>query len=433
MNLDFRTLISGKNQVLVIGAGRSGIAATKLLLKHKVPVSLFDDNQHEKLRFFKDCDLKESSLLRTYFGGTFPELENIKAVILSPGVNPDHQLVRWGKINQVPTISEIDLAVLYLPGQKMIGVTGTNGKSTTTAMLENILNCAGFKAVACGNIGLPLCEVAIKEQVFDYLVVELSSFQLEVSSLIKLLCAIIVNITPDHLDRHKSFNDYVNAKLKIASLLKDDGILVINRSLSPFIMNPGLQHVWFDAKNFGVDNLAFLENTSIVGHHNQENAMAATVSACQLGINEQHILAGLNTFKPLPHRCELVGIKNGITFINDSKGTTVEAVKKALTMYPAPTHLLLGGIEKGEDFSPLKAFFNVKGYYVYGQAKAKILADLNSSLATDHSNLEAALKAACIKAQAGDVVILSPGCASYDQFDDYYHRGETFKKLVMEI
>lgn len=294
-------------------------------------------------------------------------------------------------------------------------------------MMENILNASGVRAVACGNLGRPFCD-AVLESAVDYLVVELSSFQLESSALLRLDGAIIVNITPDHLDRHASFAEYLAAKLKIATLLNAGAPLVAHDSLEIYHLSSA--HYFS-----GYNHCAFLKEWQPRGFHNRENGMAAATLAHCLGIGEQAIARGLLTFKALPHRCEIVCEHNGILFVNDSKGTTVEAVKKALSSFAQPTHLLLGGMAKGEDFGELSqsVFPQVKSYYVYGRDQQKILTDLQTHAAHSHDDLSCALRAAVARAQAGDAILLSPGCASYDQFVDYQHRGQVFKTLAQEL
>jgi|SRR5579871_1377613 len=422
-------------KVLVIGAGRSGIAATKLLLKNDLTVDLFDDHKLEHLRFFNDASLSDEKNLKTHFGAkTDVILTGFAAVILSPGVSLDHVLVKRAQAGNVPVLSEIDLASIFSPPHVMIGITGTNGKSTTTAMITSILNASGRKAVACGNIGIPLSDMVLKYQGPDlsYFVVELSSFQLETTSLAKLDRAVILNMTPDHLDRYESLDAYERAKCKIRGLLKKDGLLMVNESLKnhPLLINSFF--AWFSSEQFGDGKFRHLAESQIVGDHNRENAAAAVMVATSLGLKPDHIDQGLQDFRPLPHRCEIIANRDGITYINDSKGTTVVAVRRALSMFRSPTHLLLGGIEKGEDFSQLSPdhFSHIAGYYVFGQAAPKIMSELNSSKANLADNLKNAFTLAQSRAKHGDIVLLSPGCASFDQFNDYHHRGETFRALV---
>lgn len=386
--------------VLIIGAGRSGKAAFKLLQKHGISALLFDDYIKEYKIL---CDLSE-----------------VSAVVLSPGIDRSHALVKEALRLGIQVINELELAALFLPDYKMIGITGTNGKSTTTVMLESILQSAGIKAKACGNLGIPLSEIACCEEIFDHFLVELSSFQLETISKLKLDAAIILNITPDHLDRYSSVAQYRDAKLKIISLLKPEGLLVVNEQVGP---------VDYPCTYFSSAGPFEHIRQIILGEHNQENAFAASLIAKFLGLSDAQIINGLKSFKPLPHRCEEIGEYRGITYINDSKGTTVVAVMKALSMIKKPIHLLLGGIDKGEDFKALNRlnFPQIKDFYVFGQSKSKITQEL--SLSCSYPDLKSAVVEAEKRAMPGDVILLSPGCASYDQFDNYEHRGDTFRDI----
>lgn len=392
--------------ILIIGAGRSGRAAQKLLKEHKIKTIIFDD----------------------YLDGLQPEvaMKDLSAVILSPGIDRSHRLIKDALVQGIPVLNELDLATLFMPQKKMIGITGTNGKSTTTVMLESMLKASGRKAVSIGNLGTPLCEILPLQEEIEYFLVEISSFQLETLFLLKLDAAIILNITPNHLDRYQSFADYKDAKLKIISLLKPHGQLFINQNLSPIAFE---NTSYFSLADTGFDQLKSLT----WGEHNQENAIAAFHAAKFLGLSDEEIFSGLKSFKALPHRCEHLGVHHGIAYINDSKGTTVVSVMKALSMVKSPVHLLLGGIDKGEDFSALsiKNFPHIQGYYIYGQSRHKIACDISSPMASIHADLKSALALAQNKAQAGDTILLSPGCASYDQFDNFGHRGDVFKKIVL--
>lgn len=416
--------------VVVIGAGKSGLAATRLLLKHGAYVMLYDDKEPRLTSL--DDDLAGHEHLTLHCGPNSVLLnESIAAAVLSPGIDSLHPLVQHIIDQNIPIYNEIDVALELLPPHTIIGITGTNGKSTTTVMMESILIAAGFKAIACGNLGTPLCELALLPFNYETIVLELSSFQLEALRNIKLAGALIINITPDHLDRYDSFASYQQAKLNIASLLTPNGVLVLHESLAHHQLD--LKNIRpFSGTQFGKGDYGFLSEAKIYGEHNQENAVGAATLALALGIDRKAIIKGLNSFKPLPHRCEVVAQMHGITFINDSKGTTVVSVEKALSMLQKPTHLLLGGIEKGEDFAALSSrnFPHVKGYYVYGQSKSKIAAELNSDKVHSCMDLSEAFHTALHNAIKGDLILLSPGCASYDQFDNYQHRGECFRELV---
>lgn len=391
-------------KVLVIGAGRSGKAALKLLFHHQKNALIYDD----------------------FVEGLKPQfkMEEISCVILSPGIDRNHPLVVMALKQNIPILNEMELAALFLPQAKMVGITGTNGKSTSTVMLEAIFLSANLKAKACGNLGVPLSELALLEEKFDYFLIELSSYQLETISRIKLDAAIILNITPDHLDRYKTFEAYKDAKLSIIKLLKPNGLLVINEHID---------EVDFLNKIYLTKAIDPKIKQVILGEHNQENAQACAMVAHFFGVDQQQIIHGLTNFKPLPHRCEFVGEHKGIRFINDSKATTVVAIMKALSMIKSPVHLLLGGMDKGEDFSQIEqaAFPQIKGYYAFGRSASKIARELE--LKDTYADLTTAFTKALSHAQKGDTILLSPGCASFDQFDNYAHRGDVFKTLVSKL
>ena len=424
------------SHVLVVGAGKSGIAATRLLLKEGKHVTLYDDKPQSQLALLDDTLIAHKYLILACGKNAQLDINGFDAAVISPGVPFSHIVVEALKAHGIPLFNEIEVALSFLPAHKLLGITGTNGKSTTTVMMESVLKAAGIKAIACGNLGTPLCELALKPFPYEYAVLELSSYQLEALQHIKLDGAIIINITPDHLDRYQSFEHYQNAKLRIMQFLKGGSPMVVNHLLSHLIQ-PRTQGVndFFNGNQFGMGDFAFLKKTPIVGAHNQENALAVAMLSLRLGIPKDAIIEGLTNFQPLPHRCEIVACKNGITFINDSKGTTVVAVQYALSMYKKPTHLLLGGIDKGENFADLawKNFPQIQAYYVFGKSSPKIMHELASTKAQSFANLHDAFHAALKQAHEGDIILLSPGCASFDQFDNYQHRGQVFRDLVIEI
>jgi UDP-N-acetylmuramoylalanine--D-glutamate ligase len=431
------SFFSSPKKILIIGAARSGIAAAKFLLKKGMEITLYDDKELSQLKYFQESSLKNEPKINTFFNTRGLLQKDFEAVVLSPGISLHHPLVVEAINNKIPITNEIDLAYLFLPSHKMIGITGSNGKSTTTIMVESILRNQGIRAHACGNLGLPLCELAISNKVKknDYLVVELSSFQLESIALAKLDAAIIINITPNHLDRYKSYNDYKNAKLKIISLLKPDGFLVCNKNIKNFDKVNSFKVISFSTNDFHNEEFPFFKKFKVKGEHNRENALAAGLAMMHLNFTQESIIKGINSFKPLAHRCEKIAVKNGVTFINDSKATTVVSVERALSIFNRPVHLLLGGKSKGENFSSLtqKKFPNIKDYYIYGHAKEKIIKDLNLFNTESYETLKDATISAFNGAKSGDIILLSPGCASYDQFDDYEHRGKTFRKIAEQL
>jgi UDP-N-acetylmuramoylalanine--D-glutamate ligase len=420
--------LNNKSQVLVLGAGLSGIAATKFLLSRDIAVLLFDDKKKPELKLLDEALLNNGNL--TVHAGLGPLVidNSFQFVVCSPGVSPSHPLIKQARDKKLPIINEIDLAYNFLEPVQIIGITGTNGKSTTTVMLESIFKAAGFETIACGNLGMPLCHLLLSKHKYEVIVLELSSFQLELLNDLRLDGAIITNITPDHLDRYRTLTSYKNTKLRIASLLKPNASLVLPSNLMKDVNKYNCNKIAFDiddyAKHFG--------DLEINGQHNQENAIAAAMLAKSLGIENSFINKGILSYVPLPHRCEVIANKGGVLYVNDSKGTTVVSVAKALSMWPRPTHLLLGGVDKGEDFVLLEEgnFPHIKGYYVFGQAKTKILKDLGSNKAQGFFDLHEAFLFAAKVAKAGDLILLSPGCASYDQFDNFEQRGVRFRELV---
>jgi UDP-N-acetylmuramoylalanine--D-glutamate ligase len=419
-------LIAGGKTVAVMGAGISGVAAARLLLARGHDVCLIDDRPLEALRHFQNAQLT-SPKLYTHFGAPFVgDLAEFACLVVSPGVALSHPVVQAGRKAKTPILSEIDLAWMFLKPIKAIGITGTNGKSTTTSLVAHLLRQAGLKVFAGGNLGEPLCDLACSMATRpEYLVLELSSYQLETIKELKLEAAVILNLSQDHVERHQTLAGYAQAKAEIFSLVSPGGLKLLN-DLVPTSLIEGT-----DATRFTTLAQDWAAH-GIVGSHNQENASAAILIAQFCGLSPEAINAGLKTFTGLPHRCEKVGIKDGVEYVNDSKGTNVVAVEKALTMSSKPTHLLLGGIDKGEDFGALspKHFPHVVAYYVYGQSRQKILKDLKGQNTFVCENLAEAVSLAQARARPGELILLSPACASWDQFANFAERGELFKSLV---
>jgi UDP-N-acetylmuramoylalanine--D-glutamate ligase len=337
-------------------------------------------------------------------------LDRVDVIVKSPGVPGEAPLVVAARQRGIPVWSEIELGYSLLPDAKFIGVTGTNGKTTTTELLGAILRAAGRNVAVAGNVGTPLTSVRSA----DWVVCELSSFQLEDVHELACEVAVLLNLEPDHVDRHGSFEAYRDAKLRIFERSRAQ---VVPRGL-------GLPGVEFSAD----DDLP--AEPLIRGAHNRENAAAATAAARAAGIADEHIAAVLLTFPGVPHRLELVGERGGVRYVNDSKATNVPAALRALAAYADdPVHLILGGSPKGEDFAPLAAAIgaNVKSVHLIGE-EAERLAELIDG--HRDGTLKAAVEHAAQLAQPGDVVLLSPACASYDQFANFEERGDAFRRLV---
>jgi len=337
-------------------------------------------------------------------------LDGVDVVVKSPGVPGEAPLVVAARERGIAVWSEIELGYTLLPDAKFVGVTGTNGKTTTTELLGAIFRAAGRDVAVAGNVGTPLTSVHSA----DWVVCELSSFQLEDVHELSCDVAVLLNLEPDHVDRHGSFDAYRAAKL---SIFERSRAQVVPRGL-------GLPGIEFSA----ADDLP--AEPLIRGAHNRENAAAATAAARVAGIADEHIAAGLLTFPGVPHRLELVGERDGVRYVNDSKATNVAAALRALAAYAdEPVHLILGGSPKGEDFTPLAAALgpNVKSVHLIGEEAERIGQVIDGHRDGD---LETAVAHAARLAEPGDVVLLSPASASYDQFENFEQRGEAYRRLV---
>jgi len=374
----------------VLGLARSGKAAVGALARRGVEVTSADRE------LGNDGDL---SLL-----------DDVELLVKSPGVPRDAPLVAEAERRGVPIWSEVELGHRLL-GPRLLGVTGTNGKTTTSELLGVMLG-----APVAGNVGRALTELDGRLQPGDWVVCELSSFQLEDVHELACEIAVLLNLEPDHLDRHGSFEAYREAKLRIFERARTK---IVPRGL-------GLEGIEFSADD------PLPAEPLMRGAHNRENAAAATAAAREAGVGEERIAEALRTFPGVPHRLELVRELSGISYVNDSKATNVAAALRALAAYAdEPVHLILGGSRKGEDFAPLAAALggNVKSVHLIGETADELAAVMPQ--AQRDGELARALDA--IEAEPGDVVLLSPACASYDQFRDFEERGEEFRRLVQNL
>ena len=341
-------------------------------------------------------------------------LDGVDVVVKTPGVPPRMPLLAAARGRGVPVWSEVELGFRLLPGSRFVGVTGTNGKTTTTALLGAIFRAAGRHVTVAGNIGVPL--TSVREA--DWVVCELSSFQLEDVHLFSCAVAVLLNLEPDHLDRYDSFEEYRDAKLRIFERAR---ARVVPRGLG------------VDGIEFAADDPLPAE-PRIRGAHNRENAAAATAAARAAGIGDDAIAEALRTFPGVPHRLEDVGEAAGVRFVNDSKATNVAAARRALAAYAdEPVHLILGGSLKGESFTPLAEAIgpNVRSIHLVGAAAEELAATIPA--AHDDGTLACAVEHAAAEAAAGDVVLLSPACASYDQYANFEERGDHFRSLVAAL
>ncbi len=360
-------------------------------------------------------------------GADDPELlDGVDLLVKSPGVPPAAPLAAAARERGVTVWSEVELGFRLL-ANPILGVTGTNGKTTTSELLGDIFRAGGKDVAVAGNVGRPLTGLDGALGEGAWIVCELSSFQLEDVDTFRPHIAVLLNLAPDHLDRHETFEDYRAAKLRIFENQTADDVAVVPRGFGP--IPGGARRIEFSLE----DELP--AEPGIPGEHNRENAAAATVAARAAGVPDDAIAAGLSSFAGVPHRLELVREVGGVRFVNDSKATNPEAAERALSAYPPGIRLILGGSRKGIPFERL-----AKRAAASGVAQAYLIGDSADEIAealaaegvrfTYSRDLPTAVKDAFRDADPGEVVLLSPACASYDQFRDFEERGERFRELV---
>ena len=404
-------------RVLVVGLARSGLAAAGALARRGVHVVAADRSPDPEVGRLADLGVE----LRL---GTEEEalLEGMDVVVKSPGVPAESPLVTGARSRGIPVWSEVELGYRILPdGVRLVGVTGTNGKTTTTELLGAILRADGRPVEVAGNVGRALTDAAEGAAEGSWIVCELSSFQLEDVHTLACDVAVLLNLEPDHLDRHGTFEHYREAKLRI-----------FERARAKVV-----------PQGFAVDGIEFSADDPlpaeplIPGRHNRENAAAATAAARATGVPDDLIAQALATFPGVPHRLELVRELHGVRWINDSKATNTAAARRGIAAYDAPLRLILGGSVKGEDFGPFARELppNVRSIHLIGTAADELAAALDAvdRVYVRAGDLPTAVAQAAADAEAGDVVLLSPACASYDQFANFEERGDTFRRLVEEL
>jgi UDP-N-acetylmuramoylalanine--D-glutamate ligase len=411
-------------KVTVVGLARSGVAAARALDALGAVVTVTDKKPLDQLSA-QVAALGNGRIPVEAGGHPDRVFSNADLIVLSPGVPKIPQILEAQR-RGVPVISELELAWL-LSDSPYVGITGTNGKSTVTTLVGLMLERAHKKVLVAGNIGNALTEDTALLRNQDWIVAELSSFQLEDIETLRPRIAVLLNLAPDHLDRHSSLEDYRSAKLRIFENQGKRDVAVVPRGFGPI---PG------KAKRieFALDDPLPAE-PSIPGDHNRENAAAATAAARAAGIDDDAIGAGLARFEGVPHRLELVREVNGVRFVNDSKATNPEAAERALSAYPPGIRLILGGSRKGIAFTDLAKRASTAGVaqaYLIGDSADEIAEALAAAGVrfTYSRDLATAVQDAYRDAEPGEVVLLSPACASYDQFRDFEERGDLFRELV---
>jgi UDP-N-acetylmuramoylalanine--D-glutamate ligase len=439
--------------VVVLGAARSGLAAAAALCRHGAKVVISDRKPIAELA---EAAAEAARMGADMAPGGHPMalLEACDLLLLSPGVPGNNAFVKAARAKGIRIWSEIELAYRLSP-RRWLAVTGTNGKTTTTSLLHAMFKSAGFPALLGGNIGAALADRVEDAPPEAPVVAELSSFQLEEVGEFKPFVAVWTNLTPDHLDRYPDLEAYAAAKARIHQSMDSREHLVSNAQ-DPIVERHCQSSravrwrfargeevacgaweqggtLWLREPGSAPLSLMPLAELKLRGPHNLENALAAVCAAAAFGLPVSAITAALRSFEGVEHRLEPAGSVNGVRFVNDSKATNVDSVMKALESFEEPVHLILGGRDKAGDFAALKPLLKarVKAVYSIGEAAATIARQLDGCVPLhDCKDLENAMRQAYGAAKPGEWVLLSPGCASFDQFNDYEHRGRVFKDLV---
>jgi UDP-N-acetylmuramoylalanine--D-glutamate ligase len=442
-------------RVLVVGLGKSGVASALFLKSRDARVTVSDSKPEAELRNEILLLLEHGITVETGGHGdrTFRDQD---LIVVSPGVPVDApQLVQARSLGE-KVIGEIELAAQFLPGP-VAAITGANGKTTTTTLTGEILAAAMIPVLVGGNIGTPAISFVDQATPNTWIVLEVSSFQLETVVEFRPRIAVILNITPDHLDRHKTFANYVGAKARIFENQGPEDFTVLNADdpTTVDLAERTLAQRFLFSRKKEIGMGAFLRNAHIFfrdgqleqqimplseiplkGAHNLENVLAAISVGMLTGAHPEQIRQAVRDFKAVEHRLEFIATIAGVDYYNDSKATNVDATIKALESFPANIHLILGGKDKGSDYAVLNDLLRarVKRVYTIGAAAAKIESHIQGAAEIDRAEtLETAVQRASASASAGDVVLLAPACSSFDQFQNYEHRGRVFKEAVRSL
>jgi UDP-N-acetylmuramoylalanine--D-glutamate ligase len=440
--------------VAIIGLGKSGVAAARLLAREGVRVYASDASDHpyagEAAEALKSVPWVDVEIGRHDLN----KIRQAAGLVVSPGVPPDAPVLTAARHAGVEIVSELDLGFRALsalqPGTRSIAITGTNGKTTTTALVAHLLSAAGLQATTAGNIGRPVTDLAMANERYQWLSLEVSSFQLHDSPNFAPEIGVLTNLAPDHLDRYPSAQAYYADKRLLFRNASDDDVWVLNaddelvlelargvpgRRVLFSVVTPA--DAWYDAKalilRLGDESLLRREELHLLGDHNVANGLAAALAVHEAGVPTSLIAAGLRSFRPLPHRLEPVREVDGILWINDSKATNIAATTVAVLAMQRPFVLLLGGRHKGEPYTSLAPLLAKRCRLViaYGEAGPLVEQDLAGKVPLERgSTFEDVVARASLAAQPGDAVLLSPACSSYDMFKNYEQRGDTFRRIV---
>jgi UDP-N-acetylmuramoylalanine--D-glutamate ligase len=445
--------LAGK-RVLVVGLARTGVAVSLFAAAYGATVTATDEKPESALG--ETAARLGAAGVDLKLGGHPPDIFfEQDLIVVSPGVPVALPPLVLADVSGIPVWSEIELSWRLLRG-KLVAITGSNGKTTTTSLVAHILETAGIPTLVGGNIGAPLISQVESSADSSVTVAEVSSFQLEAIEAFRPEIGVLLNLTPDHLDRHASFEEYAAAKMRLFENQLERDFAILNAD-DPEVTKrmPARSHVFWFSRQKRVAEGAFLLDDQIIfrhegseiavgkrseiplrGEHNVENVLAACVAAHLAGAEPAAIANGVKTFRGVEHRLEFVRDIGGVAFYNDSKATNVDAALKAIEAFPGPLVVILGGKDKGSPYTALGDALRTRGRaaLLIGESAEKIAADLGGSVASVKAGtLDRAVQLAADRAEPGDVVLLAPACSSFDQFENYEERGRAFKQLVAQL
>ena len=448
--------LKNKN-ILILGLGISGVSTVKALNKLQANITISDSKSEEQLKDY----VKEigNYPVKLYLGTNIVPLDDIDLIVKSPGIPLELPIIEEAKANNIEVITDIELAYRLIPNNKFIAITGTNGKTTTTTLVGKIFSNAGYKCHITGNIGIGILWEAINSESEDIFIIETSSFQLESTNKFKPKVSLIINITPDHLNWHKTYDNYINAKKKVfknqdiedfSVLNYDDEIIrnmknEVNANIIWFSVNNELNKgVYIKGEKIVInDGTKLIEvlpyrDVKIPGKHNIENALASIAIGYSLGIDVDIMVDVLRTFEGVEHRIEYVTTIDDVEFYNDSKGTNADASIKAIEALDGPIILIAGGMDKGTSFDDfIKSFSGKVKYLILLGETAKKISETADRYGFKNiylvENMKEAVKKSFQLSNKGDKILLSPACASWDMFESFEVRGKVFKEAVYEL
>jgi len=445
--------LAGK-RVLVVGLARTGVAVSLFAAAYGATVTATDEKPESALG--ETAARLGAAGVDLKLGGHPPDIFfEQDLIVVSPGVPVALPPLVLADVSGIPVWSEIELSWRLLRG-KLVAITGSNGKTTTTSLVAHILETAGIPTLVGGNIGAPLISQVESSADSSVTVAEVSSFQLEAIEAFRPEIGVLLNLTPDHLDRHASFEEYAAVKMRLFENQLERDFAILNAD-DPEVTKrmPARSHVFWFSRQKRVAEGAFLLDDQIIfrhegseiavgkrseiplrGEHNVENVLAACAAAYLAGAEPAAIANGIKTFRGVEHRLEFVRDVGGVAFYNDSKATNVDAALKAIEAFPGPLVVILGGKDKGSPYTALGDALRTRGRaaLLIGESAEKIAADLGGSVASVKAGtLDRAVQLAADRAQPGDVVLLAPACSSFDQFENYEERGRAFKQLVAQL